>query len=223
LQKAVRILLLACSVLIAGDSFCQQTQFSIATDLGLQRSFKKEQRYWAGGHTLHAHFHFTPKDGLYAWLSYYSNGKFTNRLVATAKSPATVPQAVNYTSTSLMRFKQLSAGWKKYLKGAYNSEDWNIYGYAGFGIILGRVENTYSNPIDTSTYDVPVRSGKANFKRLTFDLGLGWESFLGGSTYFYLEGRAWIPTSGYPSKFIVANRNAPLVGMFNLGVRILFD
>jgi hypothetical protein len=223
LQKPVRILLLAFSVIITGKSFGQQTQFSIATDLGLQRNFKEGQRYWAGGHTVTAHFHLTPKDGVYAWMSYYANGKFSNRLLATAKSPTTVPQGINYTSSSLMRFKQISLGWKKYLKGTYNNESWNIYGYAGFGILLGRVENTHSNPVDTTLYNVPVRLGKANFKRLTLDLGLGWESFIGGTTYAYIEGRAWIPTSDYPSKHIFVNNNAPLVGMFNLGIRILFD
>jgi hypothetical protein len=222
LHRAVRILLLTISVIIAGDTFCQQ-QFSIGSDLGLQRSFKKEQRFWTGGHTVHAHFHLTPTDGLYAWIAYYSNGKFQNELTATAKSPVTIPQQITYRNSSVMRFKHFSVGWKKYLKGTCNDESWNIYGYGGLGILFGRVNNTHSNPIDASTYDAPVLAGEAKFKRLTADLGLGWETHLGGGTYLYIEGRGWIPASDYPSKHILINNNAPLVGMLNLGIRILFD
>ncbi len=200
-----------------------QTAFSLATDLGLQRSFKKGQQYWAGGHTIHTHFHFTPKDGAYAWVSYYSVGKFNNEVIATAKSPSTIPQQINYTNKAEMRFKHVSLGWKKYLKGnAFAEEGWNLYAYAGFGILLGRVLNSHSVPIDTSVYAVPVRRGKANFKRLTADLGLGWEMPIGADTYLYSEGRVWIPTSDYPSKYLFVNDNAPLVAMFNVGIRILF-
>jgi len=204
-------------------SFSQPTRFSIATDLGLQRSFKKEQRYWAGGHTIQVQFHFTPKDGAYAWVSYYTSGKFSNNVTATARSATTLPQQINYINKAVMRFKQISIGWKKYLKGTFNAEHgWNIYGYAGFGLILGRIENTHSVPIDTSVYIVPVRVGKANFKRLTLDLGLGWEAPIGADVFIYAEGRAWIPTTDYPSKYIFVNDNAPLVGMFNVGIRVLF-
>jgi len=203
--------------------FSQPTRFSIATDLGLQRSFKKEQQYWAGGHTIQGQFHFTPKNGAYVWVSYYTNGKFSNNVTATAKSIATVPRQINYVNNAVMRFKQISIGWKKYLKGTFNTEKgWNIYGYAGFGLLLGRIENTHSVSIDTTVYIVPVRVGKANFKRLTLDLGLGWEAPLGADIFIYAEGRAWIPTTDYPSKYIFVNDNAPLVGMFNVGIRILF-
>ncbi len=202
----------------------QQTQFSLATDLGLQRSFKKEQRYWAVGQTLHAHFHFTSREGAYCWISYYSIGNFSNDLAATAKLPATSPQQVNYVNRAQMRFKHISVGWKHYLKGFYNNEDnWNLYGYAGFGLILGRVENSHSITIDTALYNVPVRRGKANFKRLTLDLGLGWEVNMGGTIYFYNEGRVWVPTTDYPSKYIFVNRDAPLVASISFGIRVLFD
>jgi hypothetical protein len=219
-----KIFLPIVAILCCLAAISQQTQFSLATDLGLQRSFKKEQQYWAGGHTIHCHFHVTPKDGIYLWLSYYSTGKFSNNLTATAKSPLTTPQQIRYVNEANMGFKQFSIGCKKYLKGSSNAEEgWNLYSYAGFGLLLGHVENTHSNAIDTNVYVVPVRSGNANFKRLTLDLGLGWEVPLGGSIFFYTEGRVWIPTTSYPSKYIFVNKNAPLVGMFNTGVRILFD
>jgi hypothetical protein len=203
-------------------SFCQ-TRFSIATDLGLQRSFKKGQQYWAGGHTIQGQFHFTPKEGAYIWVSYYTNGKFKNDVMATAKSTTILPQQINFVNSAVMRFKQISIGWKKYLKGRSDAEDgWNLYGYAGFGLIMGRVDNVHLPSINLADYNVSVAPGKANFKRLTVDVGLGGEIALGADIYFYAEGRAWIPTSGYPSKYIFVNNNAPLVGMINAGIRILF-
>ena len=62
----------------------QPPQFSIATDIGLQRSFKKEQQFYAFGHTVQVQFHLAEKDGVYFWLSYYTNGKFSNNVIATA-------------------------------------------------------------------------------------------------------------------------------------------
>ena len=204
--------------------FCQYPQLSIATDLGVPRSFKKDQRYWAIGQTINALFHFTPKDGVYVWFAYYTNGKFKNNLIATAKSPFTLPTKISYVNSAKIRVKHFSVGWRKYLMGTSDAEKkWNLYGYAGLGILTGRAENTHSVVIDTLAYNVPVRSGTGNFKRLTLDLGLGWELPLGGSFFLYAEGRAWIPTTDYPSKYLFVNDNAPLVGMVNVGLRILFD
>jgi hypothetical protein len=219
-----RALILFFSFFIAAAIFCQRPQFSLATDFSLLRSFKKEQQYWAVGQTVHLHFHFTPRDGVYAWIAYYSDGKFRNDLTASAKSPATTPQQVNYQNKAQMRFKHVSLGWKRYLKGNADAEkNLNIYSYAGFGLMIGRVINTHSPGVDTSRYIVPVASGKANFKRLTFDLGLGLEVPVGGDIFLYFEGRALVPTTDYPSKYLFVNKNAPFTGIANLGMRILFD
>ena len=218
LKRSVVIFLLACALNAEA-----QFGFSIATDFGLQRSFKKEQRYWAVGHTVQTQFHVSPRDALYLWISYYTEGKFENHLTATAKSPLVTPSSIAYINRAAMRFKQFSVGWKKYLKGSYDAEtDWNIYVYGGFGLMLGRVINNHDPVIDTFDYDVPVRQGKANFKRLTLDVGAGWERPIGADIFLYLEGRAWIPTTDYPSKHIFVNENAPLTGMLNAGIRILF-
>jgi hypothetical protein len=204
--------------------FCQYPQFSIATDLGVQRNFKKEQQYWAFGQTINALFHLAPKDGIYLWFAYYSNGRFNNNIAATAKSPFTVPRQINYVNSGKMRTKHFSVGWRRYLKGSPVAENgWNLYGYAGLGLLAGRIENIHSINIDTVSYTMPVLSGTANFKRLTLDLGLGWELPLSGGFSVYAEGRTWIPTTDYPSKYIFVNDNAPFVGMFNIGLRILFD
>jgi hypothetical protein len=185
---------------------------------------KKEQRYWAVGQTVHAHFHFTKKEGAYAWIAYYSIGKFENNLSATAKSTGTTPQQINYVNNAEMRFKHFSVGWKHYFKGDPEiEENWSLYGYGGFGLLLGRVINRHSTNVDTSMYNLPVLRGEANFKRLTLDIGLGWETPIGGTTYFYNEFRLWIPTTDYPSNHIFVNRRAPLVASLNFGLRILFD
>ncbi len=123
-----------------------------------------------------------------------------------------------------MRIKHISIGWKHYFKGSYNSEDhYNLYGYAGFGLLLGTIENTHSVNIDSAAYTIPVLKGKANFKRLTFDIGLGYEKPIGGDVYFYMEGRVLIPATGYPSNYLFVNDKAPLAGSFNAGLRLLFD
>jgi hypothetical protein len=205
-------------------AFPQGPLVSIATDLGLQRSIKKEQQFWAVGHTVQSHFHFTKKETAYLWISYYSNGKFDNNLSANAKSPATSPQEIAYKNSAEMRFKHFSLGWKHYFKGTYDMEEgWALYGYAGFGMMLGKVINKHPDAIDTSLYQLPVLSGTANFKRLTWDLGLGWETLIGGSAYFYNELRVWVPASDYPSTHLFVNRKAPLVASLNFGIRILFD
>lgn len=202
----------------------QKMQFSLSSGVSVLHSFKKEQRYWAIGQTVTGHFHFNPKNELYTWLTYYGNGKFTNQLTATAKSPSTLPQQLPYTNRANMRFKHISAGWKRYLKGTSNADKkWNFYGYAGLGLMLGRIENIHSVAIDSGAYLVPVLPGNANFKRLTVDLGLGYEVQLGGDIYLYFEGRTIIPTTDYPSNHILINKYAPLTASANLGFRILFE
>jgi hypothetical protein len=218
-----KIILLLFSVLLVTIGEAQQTRFSIGTDLSVQRSFKKGQQYWALGQTVHAHFHITPKEGIYVWFAYYSNGNYSNDLIANAKQATTVPQQVSYVNRGNMRLKQFSAGYKRYIKGSADAEKgWNLYAYAGFGLLLGRVENTHSVVIDTSLYNIPVLNGRANFKRITIDPGIGWEKYLGGELYIYTEARAWIPTDGYPSKYIFVNDDAPWAGMFSLGLRVIF-
>ncbi len=215
--------ILAVLFFICLHTHAQQPLFSIATSVDIQRSFKKEQQFWAVGHTTIANFHLAPKNGIYVWFCYYSDGIFKNQLVATAKLPSTTPQQINYVNNAKMRFKQFSVGWKHYLKGTPDTETkWNLYGYAGLGLLLGRVINTHSVPTDTARYNVPVRSGKANFKRLTLDIGLGYEHPIGGDFYLYTEGKAWIPTTDYPSEFIFVNAKAPVAVMVAFGIRLLF-
>lgn len=199
-------------------------QFSLSTDATVMRSFRKDQQFWAFGQTITGHFHFTPKNGVYTWLTYYTNGKFNNNVTAGAKAVITTPSEIQYVNQALLRYKHISIGWKHYFKGAYNNEDnWNLYGYAGFGLLFGGIENKHSVAIDTASYYLPVLSGKANFKRLTYDLGLGYERPMGGDFSIYIESRVFIPAMGYPSPYLFVNKRAPLAASANLGLRILFD
>jgi hypothetical protein len=200
-----------------------QTFFSVATDLSVQHNFRQDQRYNVIGQTISTQIHITRREGVYVSFTYYTNGKFSNNLVASAKQASTSPQQINYVNQSKMRLKEFAVGWKKYFTGAADTDNgFNIYLYAGFGLVLGRVINTHSVSIDTSLYIVPVLSGQANFKRLTIDPGLGVDHYLGGDLSMYGEVRAWIPTTDYPSRYIFVNQNAPWVIMFNIGFRIIF-
>ncbi len=221
MKKRIPILLFI--LLLSLSVFSQEVRFSIATDLGLQRSIKKEQQFWAIGQTINALINITPKEAVYVWFSYYTNGNFKNNLTATAKAPITIPQTIDYENQSKMRFKHISIGWRKYLIGACDIEKgWSLYASAGFGLMPGRVSNIHNVAIDTAAYNVPVRVGVANFKRLTADLAVGYEKPIGADFYFYAEGKMWIPASDYPSKHIFINDNAPLTAMLAFGLRILF-
>lgn len=211
------------ALLIFFTSTHSQVPLSFSADLNVQHNFKKQQEYWAIGSHLQICFHLTPKDGVYGWFGLYSNGKFVNHLRATAKSPLTIPQQVNYNDTSRMRFQHISIGWKKFLKGRPDAEKgWNLYTSAGFGLMLGVVVNSSTQRPDTALYEVPIHGGEASFKRLTLDLGLGVDVRLATDVYVYGEGRVFIPTTDYPSKYIFINEKAPFVASIGAGIRILF-
>ena len=216
------LLLIACAL---WEPALSQVRISGSTDLMILRSFKNDQRFWAVGQNIIVDWDFTSKGGAYASLSYSSYGKFTNELSATAKAATTSPQQISFDNNAQIRFEQISLGFKHYFVGSTDAEvNWNLYTITGFGLMFGRVTNDYSTSIDTSLYNAPQQpvNGKGHFKRLTLDLGVGWEIPLSADFYLYASGKVWIPTSDYPSKYLFVNDNAPLVGMLGIGVRILF-
>ena len=220
LKKVLSTLLLFSCYLVKA-----QNAISIATDLSVLRSLSEGQRFTAIGQTVQAQYHFTLKESGYAWVSYYSPGKYKNTLTATAKDPLTTPPTIDYTVSSELRFRQISLGWKHYFKGAYDSEDpFTIYGTAGFGLLFSKVENTQSPSIDTALYIIPPQSvaGSTDFRRLTFDLALGTELRLGTGIYFYTELRTWLPASSNPAPYLF-DQNTPQVAILNGGIRISFD
>lgn len=203
-----------------------QFQFSMATDLSLLKSIKKDQRFFTAGQNIAGHFNYSKKDAVFISVAYYSTGKFKNNLSAKAKSVNTSPQIINFNNLAEMKIKQVSLGMKHYFKGTIDAEgNWNLYGTAGFGLLIGIIQNTYSANIDSTKYSLPSNpvSGKGNFKRLTLDLGLGAELPLGAGMFFYGEGRVWIPSTSYPSAYLFVNEKAPFVLTANFGIRILFN
>ncbi len=220
IQKSILLIFL----FIGGAACSQSARFSLGTDVGALHSFKENQRFWAASQTITANFSFGQKDGLYAWFYYTINGKFSNDLTANAKSVFTVPLQVNFTNDASLRFSHISTGWKHYLKGGYDSEkSWNLYFYGGFGLMFGTVNNRHSTTIDTTDYVVPVVQGKGHFKRLTFDMGLGYETLVAPDIYFYTEARLLLPTTDYPSDYLFVDEDAPFTGSINVGVRLFFN
>lgn len=200
----------------------------MATDGTILRNLNSLQKFWAFGQTVQLNFYPTSgnKNAVYAWVSYYTVGKFKNNFSAAAKDPSTTPQDFSYTINTHLRYRHLSVGWKHYFRGGYNAETvWNIYGLAGFGLLLGKAENTYNKSVDSSLYIIkPPREGNGAFKRLTLDAALGTEFPLGTAVFVYTEARTWIPTSHYPSEYLYEdNYNIPAILAINVGLRVLIE
>lgn len=220
IKRLVTILCISLIPAIAGA----QVRYSLSADLSVIRSFKKQQRFTTIGQTIAGNFHITPKTGAYAWFAYSAKGKFSNDLLAAAKSPATTPATIPYQNRASLDFRHISLGLRQYIKGsAFNEEGWNLYGIAGFGIMFGRIVNTHNTHIDTAQYQAPVLSGTGKIRRLTLDLGIGYEWSFPGGLYLFSEARMLCPVSDYPSAYLLVSDDAPLAGMLTIGVRMLFD
>lgn len=200
-----------------------QIRFSMAPDLSLMRNFSPQQKFWSLGETVQFNFHFNAKQSAYAWITYYTPGKFKNNFDAVAKSSTTSPVVVPFKASAKWRNNELSFGWKHYFKGSYSAETgYNIYSTAGFGLMFTKVENVFTPAVDTSLYTTPTLAGKSQFYRLTIDLGAGIEFPIGGNFFLYGDVRTWIPTTDYPSPYLHNNKNVPLPFMVSGGMRILF-
>jgi len=213
-------------LLILTFSYCHimaQAAFSVGTDLSLLHDFTKDQQFTSFGQTVQLNFHFSKKESLYTWISYYTNGKYKNDLIALPRFLSTTPPSVAYSSSSQIGYRQISVGWKHYFKESFEAEAAHaIYGLAGFGIMFGRVENSFNKIIDTAKYRVAQLPGSGKFTRLTFDIGLGVDVPIGTGFYFYGELRTWLPASDFPSRYLY-NNDGPRVLLINGGLRLLFD
>lgn len=207
--------------------FNATAQFSVATDGSLLKNLNSQQKFWAFGQTVQVNFYPAgEKNAVYAWVSYYTIGKFKNNFVATAKEPLTSPQQIPYTAHTDLRYRHLSIGWRHYFIGAYNSENiWNIYGYGGFGLLLGKATNSFNKAVDSALYKIPQPiAGSSAFRRLTLDAGIGTEFPLGTAVFVYTEARTWIPTTHYPSEYLYKdNYNIPAIVAINVGLRVLIE
>jgi hypothetical protein len=217
--------LVAGFLLLAGLHTKAQMRFSVATDVGVMRNFSPDQKFWTFGQSVLANLHFSKKESAYAWINYYSKGRFDNDFTATAKSPATIPASFQYKVNGEWRINQFSIGWKHYLKGSFDQDyGWSMYNLVGFGLMFTRATNTFNTPVDTSQYIIPSApvAGEGKFDRLTLDLGLGGEYSTGGNIFLYGELRTWLPTSNYPSPFLHNNKSVPLPVILSLGIRVMF-
>lgn len=201
-----------------------QVKFSITTDISLLRNFSPQQKFSVIGQTVQSIFHFAPKENLYAWIAYYTEGKFKNNFTATAKFGFTSPQQILFTATGRLNYRQISVGLRHYFKGSYNEEkDVNVYGIAGFGLLFGTINNSFSTPVNSRLYTASTMEGAGKLRRLTFDIGLGAEVPLGVNFYAYADGRTWLPASSHSSPYLHNQRNVPLPFMLSAGLRFLFD
>jgi hypothetical protein len=212
-------------VLLASIHTMAQLRISINSDVAIMRNFSPQQKFWTFGQTVGGNFHFTKKQSAYAWINYYLTGRFKNQFIASAKAAATLPSIIPYEVEGKWRSNEVSLGWKHYFKGSFDAEEgWNVYGTAGFGLMFVKVENIFTPVVDTSLYTIqpaPVE-GTSQFKRLTFDLGLGIERPVGGNVYLFGDIRTWIPSSDYPSAYLHNNKNVPAPLIISAGIRILF-
>lgn len=223
-------LFLLFTIIGLGTAVRGQNAFSLATDLSLLRNMNRDQEFSVLGQSIRTYLHLKPRESVYASIAYYTKGTFSNSITALAYDTATRPQQLNYTARSSIRYTNLSFGWVHYFKGAYNLEayegkdTWNLYGSAGFGLLLGTAENSHSPAVDTALYRKPSLSqeGTGEFKRLTLDLALGAEVQIGAGFYLYGEARTWLRASSYPSPYLF-NKKAPNVGILSGGLRLLID
>jgi hypothetical protein len=212
--------------LLSNSCLFAQIKFSAATDVSILHNFDPQQKFTVIGQTILPQWHFDKKNTVYAWLTYHANGKYENTLIAAAKSPATQPQTISFSNQSVMRLRQISFGFKRYIIGSFeNLEKFNLYAAGGFGVMYGHASNTFSTYIDTALYTIQynVVHGAGDFKRLTFDITGGVEFPVAYELFIFSEIRMYIPTTDYPSKYLLNNSHAPLLGSINLGIRIIFN
>jgi len=203
-----------------------QVKFSLATDFSVLRNFDKEQGFTVVGQTVQTQWHLDNKNSFYTLFNYLSNGKYSNSLKATAKSTTIQPQTIPFNINSVMKLRQFSLGIKRYLLGSFsNMEKLNLYGTAGFGLLMGKATNMFSVAVDTVQYSIQnhIANGAGKFKRLTFDLSAGWEYPVSYEIYIYSEARIHFPTTDYPNNYLLKNNNAPFTGSISLGFRILLN
>lgn len=212
--------------LLSGSSLVAQVKFSLGTDISLIHCFDDQQKFTSVGQTVISQWHFDRKNTVYGWFSYHANGKYQTTLTATAKSPSTQPQSFTFDNQSQMRLRQISIGFKRYLVGSFEKlEKFSLYAAGGFGLMFGTASNAFSTVIDTSLYTInsKVVHGTGDFKRLTFDITGGVEFPVAYEMFVYSEVRMYIPTTDYPSSYLVKSSNAPFLGSINLGIRVLFN
>jgi len=203
-----------------------QIRYSLTTDISAMRNFDGKQPFTVPGQSVGLQWHPDKRYSLYSYFTYHGHGRYLNNLQANAKQPSTQPQVINFANRSEMRLHHLSVGVKKWLNGSFrNTEQLTLYLTGGFGLIMGKAFNTFNVAVDTSLYTIQdnIVSGSGDFKRLSLDLSAGLEYPMGYAFFIFSEARVMIPTTSYPSNYLLKNNNAPFLGSLNIGVRIIFN
>ena len=55
------------------------------------------------------------------------------------------------------------------------------------------------------------------------DAGVGWDMQLSGDIFLYNEFNVSIPTTDYPTNYLIADRYVPLLLSVNIGLRVYID
>jgi hypothetical protein len=199
-------------------------QFSVNTNVSLTRNFNRQNTYFALGHDVRMEYHFGEKLSGMVSFGYFSNGKYSNRVSAPAILPATSPASITYGVNTKLSMQHLTMGARYFFKGNYKTEQgYNLYGYAGYGILFLQATNTFDSPVDTGRYKaLAPYEGSGKINRLTLDLALGVDFAVGPDVFLYGESRAIIPMTDYPSNYVRFNKGYPFPLSLNLGIRVLF-
>lgn len=203
-----------------------QVKFSLGTDFAVLRNFDEAHSFTVIGQTVLFQWHLEELTTIYAGIAYYKNGRYSGTLVAEAKQPLIQPPSFTFTTNSEMRIRNLSFGLKRYVKGNFKREGKiNAYAGAGFGLLMGEANNYFSRPVDTTMYSIQnnVTEGSGDFKRLSFDLSLGGEIAVVTEIFLFTDIRVFVPTTDYPSPYLLKNEHSPFLGSINLGLRVLFN
>jgi hypothetical protein len=198
-------------------------QFSLGTDVSVLRNSSPAQQFWTVGQTIRAEWYTGPKDGPYLSIGYYVKSKFDNQFSARAKSSTINPAEIMYRANSSWQFRQALLGWKHYFKGRFDGEsNAGIYGTIGTGLLFARIENSFSQSVDTSLYASPGPTAAAGtFRRIILDMGLGGEWAIGADVYAFGELRSLLQASETPSPLVAGSRAIPLAASVHAGLRVL--
>ncbi len=198
-------------------------QFSLGTDVSVLRNSSPQQQFWTVGQTIRSEWYTSNSDGPYLSIGYYVKSSFNNQFTARAKSGTTLPVQIRYTTNSSWQLRQAVLGWKHYFKGRFDSEkNAGFYGTVGTGLLFARIENRFSQSVDTSLYQTPGPTVAAGtFRRIILDLGLGGEWAIGADVYLFGELRALLQASETPSALVAGNHHIPLGTSVHAGLRVL--
>lgn len=163
---------------------------------------------------------------IYGGFSYYHTAQYDRIGTATAFSPTTLPQTINYDIKNILRFDQFYAGGKKYIYGVHNTLKkagiFGLYLSADLGILTGDFESESATDefINYQLYEVPLREDIiGTFMDFTLNLGVGFE-FKTGPVYLFIEPKGLIKIFQAKTTHNELEFNFPFTFVSSYGIRI---